>query len=195
MHTHTHTHTHTPFWYLQQLFIHICSKICGIIPCPPHALSHIWMWTCRHEHIHKNIYNTPQNENMYLSIEWEGKVLSWRFPWYRHWCLTHIVAALWVHMQRLLLPGTEVTREDQTPVSGMLCLLPWTSYVWWSNVGVAKALFPPSWPRLGAQVLVHMYIYISFQGLSSWWVRGSSSYSLKWPFPLLWDFWFVSSSP
>ena len=76
------------------------------------------------------------------------------------------MAALWVHMQRLLLPGTEVTREDQTPVSGMLCLIPWTSYVWWSNVGVAKALFPPSWPRLGAQVLVHMYIYIYLSKVS-----------------------------
>ena len=180
---------HTHGWYLQQLFIvasfHVLLMHFHTYGCGPADMS-----------TYIRTYTTHlQNENMYLSIEWEGKVLSWHFPWYWHWCLTHIVAALWVHMQRLLLPGTEVTREDQTPVSGMLCLLPWTSYVWWSNVGVAKALFPPSWPRLGAQVLVHMYIYISFQGLSSWWVRGSSSYSLKWPFPLLWDFSFVSSSP
>ena len=48
-----------------------------------------------------------QSKNMYLSTEWERKVLSWCFPWYWHWCLSHIVAALWVQMKRLLLPGTK----------------------------------------------------------------------------------------
>ena len=167
MHTHTHTHTHLSDTYSNCLYILVARYVASF-----HVLlMHFHTYGCGPADMSTNIrtYTTHlQNENMYLSIEWEGKVLSWHFPWYWHCCLTHIVAALWVHMQRLLLPGTEVTREDQTPVSGMLCLLPWTSYVWWSNVGVATALFCPSCPRLGAQVLGRYTCVASFQVLSPW---------------------------
>lgn len=68
-----------------------------------------------------------------------------------------ILWQLWVYMQRLLLPGTEVPREDQTQCQGCSVSFPEQGISDGQMLGLQQHC--PSCPRLGAQVLDHIYIY------------------------------------
>jgi hypothetical protein len=97
-HTHTHTHTHTPLadTYSNCLYIFVARYVVSF-----HVLlMHFHTYGCRPADMSTYMRTCTthlQSENMYLSTEWEGKMLSWHFPWYWHWCLTHCGSSLSTH--------------------------------------------------------------------------------------------------